>query len=193
MENPREKWNRRWTERAEESAEPDEWLVRIEPLISVPGKALDIACGAGRNALYLAERGWTVTGVDIAEQGLALLEGEAARRGLPLTTRTIDLEAEPFLPSGPFELVLLFFYLQRSLFPAILSSVRPGGLAVVRTFSAAGEFPGAPGNSDFVLRPGELIEIFAGWDILRHEEGVEPARRGGGLAGIVARRPDSES
>ncbi len=189
MENPREKWNRHWGERAEGGGEPDLWLLRALPLLPSPGKALDIACGAGRNALFLAERGWAVTGIDISEEGLALLDAEAGRRGLPLNTERIDLEAEPLLPSGPFDLVLLLFYLQRNLFPAILSSVRPGGVAVVRTFSTAGDFPGGPGNPDFSLRPGELLQIFAGWEVLMHEEGVEPAKRGGGLAGIVARRP----
>jgi hypothetical protein len=69
-------------------------------------------------------------------------------------------------------------------------SLRPGGIAVIRTFSSAGPFPGGPENKDIVLRPGELLEIFSGWEILLHEEGLEPSeKKGGSLAGIVARRP----
>jgi serine/threonine protein kinase len=79
--------------------------------------------------------------------------------------------------------------LHRPLLPQLLQAVRPGGVAVLRTFSSAGAFAGGPGNPAFVLRPGELLEIFAGWDILLHEEGIEPSRKGGALAGIVARRP----
>jgi len=62
---------------------------------------------------------------------------------------------------------------------------------VVRTFSRAGSFPGGLANSDFVLNPGELLELFSGWEILLHEEGLEPSKKGGSLAGIVARRPVS--
>ncbi len=192
MENPRQKWNRHWGERAERSEGPDSWLLRALPFIPLSGTALDIACGAGRNALFLAGRGWRVTGVDLSEVGLAQLQREASAVGVPIVTSCIDLEAAPVLPSGPFDLVLQFFYLQRDLFPALLQAVRPGGVAVVRTFSAAGDFPTTgPRNPDIVLRPGELLQRFAGWEILLHEEGVEPSKKGGGLAGIVARRPAS--
>jgi hypothetical protein len=61
-------------------------------------------------------------------------------------------------------------------------------ISVLRIFSRAGTFPGGPNDPDFVLRPGELLEIFAGWEILLREEGMEPSRKGGYLAGIVARR-----
>ncbi|MBW2688610.1 MAG: hypothetical protein JRC99_01615, partial [Deltaproteobacteria bacterium] len=61
---------------------------------------------------------------------------------------------------------------------------------VLRTFSCAGSFVGGPDNPDFVLRPGELLEIFSGWDVLFHEEGLEPSSKGGSVAGIVARRPE---
>ncbi|MBE0598187.1 MAG: methyltransferase domain-containing protein, partial [Desulfuromonadales bacterium] len=161
-------WNARWREKKEQSFDPDPWLLQLLPLLP-PGEALDIASGRGRNALWLAERGWPVVAVDASAEALAQLEVEAGRRRLPVRTCRIDLEAEPRLP-GSFELVLQFFYLQRSLLPALLASVRPGGVAVLRTFSSAGPFPGGPGNSAFVLRPGELLEIFAGWDIVRHEE-----------------------
>ena len=129
-----------------------------------------------------------MTAVDLSEEGLTLLAEDALRRKVEVETLRVDLEEAPALPAGPFDLALLFFYLQRSLFPSLFSAVRPGGIAVVRTFSEAGDFPGGPENPDFVLRRGELPRIFAGWEILLHEEGREPARRGGGLAGIIARK-----
>lgn len=185
----REKWNRHWREKKGEFAEPDAWLLRSLPFLPPADRALDVACGGGRNALFLAAKGWRVTAIDMAEEGLALLADDAAQRNLAIDARQADLEVDPVLPAGPFGLVLLFFYLQRSLFPHLLGAVAPGGVAVVRTFSAAGNIPGGPENPDFVLRPGELLELFAGWEILLHEEGVEPAKRGGALAGIVARKP----
>ncbi len=181
-------WNKKWRERAAEELTPDPWLGRVLPLLP-PGRALDLACGRGRNALRLAELGWQVTAVDAAAEGLALLEEEAGRRGLELGVRRQDLEAEPVLPRAAFELVIDFFYLQRSLWPALKEALVPGGVAVVRTFSRAGGFAGGPRRQEFILQPGELLEQFTGWEILLHEEGVEEARQGGGLAGIVARKP----
>jgi SAM-dependent methyltransferase len=131
----------------------------------------------------------SVTALDVSEEALAQLAAEAARRNLPVETRRVDLEAVPQLPVAAYDLVIEFFYLHRPLLPQVLDAVRPGGVAVLRTFSRAGSFPGGPENPDFVLRPGELLEIFAGWEILLHEEGMEPSRKGGSLAGVVARRP----
>ena len=114
---------------------------------------------------------------------------EAALSNLRVETRRVDLEADPELPQETFDLVIDFFYLHQPLLPLLRRAVRPGGVAVLRSFSSAGPFPGGPKNPQFVLQPGELPEIFAGWEILQHEEGVEPSAKGGSLAGIVVRRP----
>jgi SAM-dependent methyltransferase len=148
-----------------------------------------VACGSGRNALFLAANGFAVTAIDLSQEGLALLEREAARRGLAIATRQVDLENNPLLPPGPFDLIIDFFYLHRPLLPRLCERLRPGGLLLLRTFSCAGTFPGGPDNPAFVLDPGELLALFAGSEILVHEEGVEPSHKGGSLAGIVARRP----
>jgi SAM-dependent methyltransferase len=182
-------WNDRWRERADEPLTVDPWLLAMAPLLPASGRALDLACGRGRHALFLAERGLAVTALDYSAEALAQLHSEATRRALAIETRQVDLEIAPQLPMACFDVVLLFFYLQRSLLPHLRKAVRPGGLAVLRTFSSAGSFPGGPENPDYVLRPGEPLEIFAGWEILRHEEGVEPSSKGGSLASIVARRP----
>lgn len=190
MNEIRDKWNARWREKAAiVDWQGDPWLQRIMPLLR-PGRVLDVACGSGRNALFLAERGFTVTAVDLSREALALLNREADRRELAIATRLVDLEAaEPPLPPGPFDLVIDFFFLYRPLLPLLAKRVRPGGLLVVRTFSRAGSFSGGPDNPDFSLAPGELLGICQGWEVLLHEEGLEPAHQGGSLAGIVARRP----
>jgi tellurite methyltransferase len=188
MNETQNKWNERWQEKADDSFDADPWLLRIFPLLPA-GSALDLASGRGRNALFLAEHGLSVTAFDISEEALAQLGLEAARRRLAVCTRQIDLEADPQLPGDAYDLVLDFFYLHRPLLPQLQMAVRPGGVAVLRTFSSAGSFPGGPGDPAFVLQPGELLDIFAGWEILLHEEGLEPSRKGGSLAGIVARRP----
>jgi tellurite methyltransferase len=188
MNDTHSRWNERWQEKADDSFDPDPWLLKTFPLLP-GGRALDLASGRGRHALFLAEQGLSVTAVDISEEALKQLNLEAARRRLVVDTRQIDLESTPRLPKETFDLVLAFFYLHRPLLPQLRRAVKPGGVAVLRTFSSAGSFPGGTGNPAFVLRPGELLDIFAGWEILLHEEGLEPSRKGGSLAGIVARRP----
>ena len=188
MNETETKWDNRWREKAGQLCEPDGWLLRIMSLLPV-GKVLDVACGQGRNALYMAEQGMSVTAVDLSEEALEQLGREASTRNLGIRTLRVDLEEDPRLPDETFDLVTVFFYLHRPLLPLLRNAVRPGGIVVLRTFSSAGPFPGGPSNSDFVLRPGELLEEFAEWEILLHEEGVEPSRKGGSVAGIVARRP----
>ncbi len=182
-------WNTRWQEKADQPFLPDPWLLAVAPLLPTTGRALDLACGRGRNALFLAERGLAVTAIDISAVALDQFRTEAEKRHLVVDARQVDLEATPDLPAAAFDLVIQCFYLQRSLFPHLLAAVRPGGLAVVRTLSSAGPFAGGPDNPAFVLRPGELLDVFAGWEIVTHEEGLEPSHKGGSLAGIVARRP----
>jgi len=187
-ERLQQRWDSRWQEPSDEAWVPDPWLVRVAPLLP-GGQALDVACGRGRNARYLAARGLAVTALDISGEALTQLDREAARCDLAIVTRRLDLEAEPQLPDGPFDLVIDLFYLHRPLIPRLQRLVRPGGVMVLRTFSSAGDFPAGSLSPEFVLRPGELYEWFDGWEILHHEEGLEASRKGGSLAGIVARRP----
>lgn len=181
-------WNKVWQERGQRPLLFDPWLKQVLPLLP-SGQLLDIACGRGRNALPMAELGYAVTALDASSQGLNQLTDEASRRNLAIATVQQDLEQLPRLPSAFFDVVLQFFYLQRSLFDAVQAAVLPGGVVVARTFSRAGDFAGGPGNPDYVLEVGELLTLFKGWEILLHEEGLDEAERGGGLAGIVARKP----
>jgi len=193
MTEEQNKWNARWRDKAASADwQADPWLLRVYPLLEkqvAGGRALDLACGAGRNAIYLAEQGLQVTAVDIAEVALSQLLSEGKRRKLSISTLQLDLEApEPRWPAGPFDLVLDFFFLSRPLLTRFAQIVRPGGFAVVRTFSSAASDLFGEVDTNFALRPGELPEIFSGWQVLLHEEGLEPSRKGGSLAGIVARR-----
>ena len=182
-------WDARWREKAVTANwQPDTWLQRVRSFLP-EGSVLDIACGMGRNTIYLAEQGFAVTAVDKSEVALSLLAAEAQHRGLEIETLQLDLESSPVLPLGPFDLLLNFFYLHRPLLPLELDRVRPGGVAVFRTFSSAGSDQFGAIRPEIALHPGELLEIFSGWEILLHEEGLEPSAKGGSLAGIVARRP----
>ena len=188
MNDLRTRWDDRWREKEPDlDWQADSWLQRVLPLLE-RGHVLDVACGSGRNAIYLAEQHFEVTAVDLSPQALEILAHEAADRGLAIKTLLVDLESEPHLPVGPFDLIIDFFYLYRPLLPKLIRILRPGGLMVIRTFSSAGEFAEGNLNQNFVLQPGELLDIFSGWEILLHEEGLEPSSKGGGLAGIVVRK-----
>ncbi len=188
MNNLLDKWNRRWRERVGDELVADSWLLEVCNLLPV-SRTLDLACGRGRNTLELARRGFALTAVDFSEEALTQLSSTAAKEGLRVDCLCCDLENRPLVLTQNFDLVMCFFYLHRPLFPTMLATVRPGGLAMIRTFSSAGPFP--PGELDerFILQPGELLEVFSGWEILRHEEGLEPSRKGGSLAAVLARKP----
>ena len=166
-------------------------------LASVPaGHALDLAAGAGRHALYLAERGWTVVAVEGSTVGVGILREEAARRGLAdrITARVVDLDAPTrgavIEPDG-YDLVCDFYFLDRSLFDAIRTGVRPGGLFVAAIHL---EDPTAARamNPAFLLAPGELRALIEGWgwEVLHAHEGPpRDSDHARATAEIVARRP----
>jgi SAM-dependent methyltransferase len=152
-----------------------------------PGIAIDLACGAGRNALYLAEHGWSVTAIDGSQTAIELLQRRAAARGLKVQAVAADLTSEGFqMPSDEFDLILIAYYLQRDLFPIVKRAVRPGGLilAIVHTPEAGENW------SEKRAAPGELRSNFTGWKILHDYEGPsrDPAHRRP-VAEIVAQRP----
>ncbi len=125
----REKWNARYRESPGEG-EPSPFLTSLHELLPRRGRALDVAGGTGRHALWLARRGLEVTIADVSDVGLSIAAAEAARAGLPLTTVQIDLERSP-LPPGPWDLILCFNYLHRPLFESFARELAPGGLLVV--------------------------------------------------------------
>lgn len=154
-----------------------------------PGAAIDLACGAGRNALYLAERGWQVTAVDGSATAIQLLQDRASARGLEVHTEVADLTAPDFtIQPDSFDLVLIAYYLQRDLFAKAKAAVRPGGVVVAIAHTPeSGE-----SWNEKRARPGELREFFRDWEILWEYEGPsrDPAHRRP-VAEIVARRPSA--
>lgn len=131
---------------------------------------LDIACGEGRNALFLARRGYRVTAIDISDVGISKGERQARLEGLSIDFRIMDLDVEP-LPEGPFHLILNMNYLKRELIPQEVSRLSPGGVLLFDTILLPPD--GAPGHdSSFFLRPGEICTLFRGLggEILFSEE-----------------------
>ena len=173
-------WDEFFSDPANQDHPPEPLLVQLTDLVP-PGRALDLACGAGHNSLYLAKLAWQVTAVDFSAVAIRLLRQRAA--GLAIDIRLADLERGEFkIEPERFDLICDFFYLQRSLFPQIREGVRPGGI-----FVGAIHIKQSARPASFVLEPGELRRKFQHWTILFYSEeqapgGIRPSAR------IIARK-----
>jgi len=139
-----------------------------------PGRALDLACGSGRNAVWLAERGWQVTAVD---RSPVVIPG--------VDTHVADLEKHEFLiDAASWDLVVVSLYLQRDLFEHIKRGLKPGGVALVIVLLME------PGHERSLVRaqPGELSKYFEGWEISHYHEGKSSDHHRA-VAELVATKP----
>jgi len=170
---------------------PSSWLVANSSLAPPGARTLDVACGRGRHALLLAAAGNMVRAIDKDPARVRWLQTVARRLRLPIDTGVVDLEAGlPDLGEDEWDLVLVFRYLHRPLFPAIVKAIRPGGVLLYETF-LDGTAPGAaPSNPDYLLRPGELPELVKPLEVVRQREGEFDGRR---LASVAARKPDAST
>ena len=178
-------WDQHYADPAHTDSTVDPLLIQAAEML-LPGRALDLACGTGRHALYLARLGWRVTAVDSSAVAIGLLHAQAA--GLPLDARLADLERGEFeLAPNAYQLICDFYYLQRNLFPQIREAVHPGGVfaGAIHVFDDAPAL--RPRNPDFLLQAGELRGFFDGWKVLFYSEGGEPGRSRR-TARIIARR-----
>ena len=170
---------------------PSPFLERVLPLLPPPGAAgrvLDLAAGAGREAVFLALHGYQVEAWDHDRGVLERARRLAARHGVEIATVTRDLERrEPGLPEGDRDLVMAFRFLHRPLFPHIARAVAPGGCVVYETYLRGQERFGRPTHPRFLLDPGELPRHFPGFGIEIHEESSPP--EGPCMARLLARKP----
>ncbi|HVP48765.1 MAG TPA: methyltransferase domain-containing protein [Bryobacteraceae bacterium] len=182
-------WDERYRSRARRAedldAAPAPLVVQTAKRLA-PGKALDLACGAGRNALWLAEQGWKVTAVDGAPAATEILQRRAAERGVTVDTRVSDLEKREYsIEPSAWDLIVMSYYLQRDLFEPSKRGVVPGGIVIaIVHMTGPGEEPTYKNAS-----PGELRSYFEGWKILHYREGKphDPAHQRA-VAEIVARK-----
>lgn len=192
----REDAERSWDERyRQEEAGPERspalFLVAHRHLLPPRGRALDVAMGAGRNALYLASLGYEVTGIDVSGVAVARCREEAARRGLPIEALHADLESYR-LPRTAYDVVINFYYLQRDLAPQMEAALRPGGVLVFETLTTEQrQFGWGPRREESLLRPGELPSLFPSLEVLAYREGIVERDSEEGMkavASLVARK-----
>lgn len=173
MEKDRIKWNQRYQSEESFLGElPSPFLSReIERIKRLaPGnKALDLACGEGRNCVFLAQNGFRVTGVDISDIGLAKAAARAEMQGIEVDFMQVDLE--DYEITETFDLILNFNFLMRELIPEEVRALNPGGLLLFDTILESPQLL-ATHNPTYLLRRGELAGLFKTFDgeILFSEE-----------------------
>ena len=187
----RDLWNKKYSEGSHTSLDPDPFLLSAwsEFLKDVaPGKALDVAGGVGRHSLWLAERGWQVKLVDISEVGIQMAKENARRHRKMLSaqpgaaavhidslveTEVVDLNSVHDLGNQEYDLIVVFFYLQRGLFPALISALKPEGFLIYKTYSTEQRrFAGGPTHPLHLLKPNELLHAFSSLRVLHYHETI---------------------
>jgi SAM-dependent methyltransferase len=170
-------------------SEVDPFLVSVQDCLSLlpsGAAALDLACGAGRHAVWLGTRGFRVTAVDFSDEALARTTALAREQRVNVECRRVDLESPDVdLGRETWDLITGFFFLHRPLFPHLCDALRPGGLLIYKTYTTDQlRYPGRPRHPMHLLEPNELLRAFAGFRVLRYEEVWE----GKGTAALAAQK-----
>lgn len=169
----------------ENRLQPSEFLMEIIDLLP-RGRALDIAMGSGRNAIYLAKMGFSVEGVDISPEAIEEALACARNQGVSIKARVADLETMPHFEEGAYDLVICFNYLQRSLMPHIKGWLKSGGMLVYETFIVDQAQFGRPRNPAHLLRHNELLRVFRDFRVLRYREGIFEGKKA--IASLLAQK-----
>ena len=155
------------------------WVRRWSHLAPAGGSVLDVACGRGRHSRWVAGRGHPGVALDRSAEALAAIGLPAER----FETVLADIEGGPWPLAGrQFDAVVVTNYLWRPLLPTLLGSLAPGGVLIYETFAAGNETVGKPSRPDFLLQPGELLQLCQSLRTVAYEDGFETA-----LAGTTAR------
>jgi tellurite methyltransferase len=182
-----QEWDERYRAGEQVFRTPSPLVVEFAQLLPA-GSALDLASGPGRNAIYLAERGWHVTAVDGSSVAMELLRA----RNLSIDALVADLERHEFaFAPESYDLILSCYYFQRSLIPAMKLALRPGGLLIMIAHLSGRDQPhGSPTRAS----SGELRASFPEWRVLQYREGEpDESYHRHAVAELVARKPQFES
>jgi SAM-dependent methyltransferase len=196
----RDKWNRKYREGAyARRLKPSSFLVESLPKLEIaadPPRAVDVACGLGRNALYLARRGWEVGAIDVSDVALQKLVAAAAAESLAINCVAADLEADPAAVARcagghRYDLALVVRYANLPLIRRLPEVIAPGGYLLVEKHLVTDVDVVGPRDPRFRARPGELREAAEGLEIVEYREGVieDPDGRRVALVRLLARVP----
>jgi SAM-dependent methyltransferase len=149
---------------------PSAWVQRWSHLVPKRGVVLDVACGHGRHARWFYERNHPLALVDRSQEAIDFIANQLS--GTPFEAVVADIEGGPWPFAGrQFDAVVVTNYLWRPLLPTLVASLAPGGVLIYETFTQGNETVGKPSRPDFLLRPGELLEVCRGLRVVAFEEG----------------------
>lgn len=163
------KWDARYQAGKHDQKQAVRVLRDYAHLLPASGDALDLACGTGANALYLAEKGVRVSAWDISAQALAILESRCNRKSLQIDMQIRDVVQSPPLKNS-FDVIVVSYFLERGLMPEIINALRPGGLLFYQTFTRAQVEDCGPGNPDYRLAQNELLDLCRDLQLLIYHE-----------------------
>ena len=180
-ETEQKEWTLRWSEDtydadAKPSSLVSAWATRVPH-----GRAVDLACGDGHNALYLAELGFLVDALDIAPTALNLVIRAATERGLSINTIVSDLD-DYILPSNVYDLITIRFYTNRNMLTMVKNALKPNGFLIYEQHYVTHMEVSGPKSGDFRLLSNEMLELFSDFRIHYFSEGVE--EEGGALRSL---------
>ncbi len=188
----RERWDARYRSRTDHDTRPSSFLISLDDVLprgaGAPARApraLDVAGGTGRNAVWLARRGLEVTLADVSPVALGLARSAAYAAGVTLRLVEVDLESGS-LPPGPFDLIVSIDFLCRPLLAVFPTALGPGGLLVYAQATRRNLERHAHPSARFLLAEGELRTLVAGLEVRGYEEGWFDDRH---EARLLARRP----
>jgi len=164
---------------------PSAWVTRHAGLVPATGQVLDLAAGSGRHSIYFKKLGHDVLALDRDVSGLGEIAG--------IEVMAADLETLGGWPLGDrrFAGIIVTNYLHRPLFPSLTHALAPGGILIYETFAHGNEHFGRPSNPDFLLQPGELLEVAraAGLLVRAYEHGEVSEPRPAVIQRIAAQKP----
>jgi SAM-dependent methyltransferase len=163
------KWNHIYSQSGQESYPPIEVLAENDFLLPTTGTALDLACGLGANAIFLAEKGLAVTAWDISVVAIDKLTAYAFPQGLSINARQEKITAESFTKCS-FDVIVVSRFLDRTLSDAIIGALKPDGLLFYQTFTREKTSPRPPNNPDYLLGCSELLTLFSPLRVVFYRE-----------------------
>jgi len=190
VKSDQKRWDERFKKKKFALGKRANTFLRTHVGLLPKGKALDIATGEGRNAIFLAQQGFHVDAVDISGEGLKKAEKLAREFEVKIHTVLADLNTYP-IKGGRYNLIVDFYFLDRSLIPKIKKGLKRGGMVIFETYLLEQRTLGTTGpkNLKYFLKPNELLFLFKGFRILRYREGIfKESGRKKAIASLIAQK-----
>jgi tellurite methyltransferase len=179
-----QQWEDHYRDASPDCLQPPDELLTANRLLLTGGRALDIASGSGRNALFLAQCGYRVIGIDRSVSAARFARALALQKGLRLDTAAADMLDINF-GTERFDLITNFYFLERDLIPRIKLGLKTGGLIFFETFTSHGISRDDPRYRKFLIDPNELLTMFADFFIMFYFERVKGEKA---VASMIAKK-----